>query len=81
MYIHTAWDFLEMSEFAVSVHSTTSGNVSVEVTFSQPRVVISGETGRGDGTSLHTRLERFEFSKSLGTSGDVKSLVDGDDLF
>jgi len=52
----------------------------VEVTFSQPRVVISGETGRGDGASLHTRLERFEFSKSLGTSGDVKSLVDGDDL-
>jgi len=52
----------------------------VEVTFSQPRVVISGETSRRDGTSLHTRLERFELSKGLGTSGDVESLVDGDDL-
>jgi len=52
----------------------------VEVTFSQPRVVISSETGRRDGTSLHTRFERFELSKGLGTSGDVESLVDGDDL-
>ena len=50
----TAWYFLEMNQFLVSPHGATGGEVTVDVTLLEPRIIISGEAVGCRSTRLLT---------------------------
>ena len=70
-----------MCDFGVRFHVITGGHVAMEITFSQPWVVVSSETCSRGPASFHTSLERLKFPKNLNSPGNEKSLVDGEDFF
>lgn len=75
-----AWDFLEVDNFAVRSHASTSGIVCVKITFVYPWVVVGSEASWGYLTGLLARVQVLEFSEHLGSSGDIESFVGGNSL-
>ena len=78
--ILTAGDLLEVSDLLVRVHCLTGSQVVVHEAFLHPRIEVTSKAGWGQLTGFLTRVQILEFAKHLGTSGDVESRMDGDDL-
>ncbi len=76
----TARDLLKMHQFLVCPDHVTSREVTVDVTFLQPGVVVSSEAVRSRGTGLLTGLQCLVLSKQLSATGNVETLLDGNDL-
>ena len=75
MQIPTTWNLLEMCECFMGSHRTTCCEVTVNETFSEPRIEVSSETCWSDFTGFLAGVKIFEFSKHSSSSSDVETVM------
>ena len=71
----TAWYFLEVYKFLVSIQRSACGVVAVDIALLEPWIVVASKTVRSRRTSLLASFQRFVLAVQLGTTGNEEPFL------